>query len=180
MNKYKQFCPIRKSYKQMSKALDVSTVTPNILKQHFNDIAPRYVILTDITYLFYRDCQKCYVSVMKEAYTNEILDYAVSSSMENDLVLDTVKMCMSNHKHEIPQNTLIHSDKTFIIKLIHLNSYYIIISYDILCLGKHIAWDNAPQKSFFVNDFIIFIKLRFFHIKMVTNLLKLVTIFYFL
>ena len=30
------------------------------------------------------------------------------------------------------------------------------------------------------NDFIIFINLRSFHIKMVTNLLMLVTIFYFL
>ena len=106
MNKYGLVCPIRKPnpYKQAIKALEENAVVSNIVKRHFKDMGPRYVILTDITYLFYGNCRKCYVSVMKDAYTNEILGYAVSSSMEEDFVLDTVKMCMSNHKHEIPQN----------------------------------------------------------------------------
>jgi len=151
MNKYKLFCPIRKinPYKQMAKALDESTVAPNVLKRHFKDMGPRYVILTDITYLFYGNCQKCYVSVMKDAYTNEILGYAVSSSMEEDFVLDTVKMCMSNHKHEIPQNALIHSDQGFHYKaysfkqLLHDNELRQSMSRKANC------WDNAPQESFF-------------------------------
>jgi len=112
-------------------------------------MGPRYVILTDITYLFYGNCKKCYVSVMKDAYTNEILGYAVSSSMEEDFVLDTVKICMSNHKHEIPQNALIHSDqgihyKAYSFKqLLHDNELRQSMSRKANC------WDNAPQESFF-------------------------------
>lgn len=88
MKKYKLFCPIRKAnpYIKMAKAHEESTVAPNLLKRDFKGKGPRYVILTDITYMFYGNCKKCYVSVMKDAYTNEILAYAISSSMEEDFV----------------------------------------------------------------------------------------------
>ena len=121
-------------------------MVPNMLNRQFKDMGPRYVILTDITYIFYGNCNKCYVSVMKDAYTNEILGYAVSTSMEEDFVLDTVNMCMEKHKREIPQNALVHSDQAFIIKHIHLNSYYMIMSYDNLCLGKRIV-GIMPHKN---------------------------------
>ena len=151
MNKYGLVCPIRKPnpYKQAIKALEENAVVSNIVKRHFKDMGPRFVILTDITYLFYGNCKKCYVSVMKDAYTNEILGYAVSSSMEEDFVLDTVKMCMSNHKHEIPQNALIHSDQG-----IHYKAYSFkqLLPYCELRQSmsrKANCWDNAPQESFF-------------------------------
>ena len=151
MNKYGLVCPIRKPnpYKQAIKAIEENAVVPNILKRHFKDMGPRYVILTDITYLFYGNCKKCYVSVMKDAYTNEILGYTVSSSMEEDFVLETLNICMKNHKHEIPQNALIHSDqgihyKAYSFKnLIHDNELRQSMSRKANC------WDNAPQESFF-------------------------------
>ena len=151
MNKYNLFCPIRKAnpYKQMAKALGESTVAPNILKRHFKDMGPRYVILTDITYLFYGNCRKCYVSVMKDAYTNEILGYSVSSSMEEDFVLDTVKMCMSNHKHEIPQNALVHSDQGIHYKAYSFKALLHNCELRQSMSRKANCWDNAPQESFF-------------------------------
>ena len=51
---------------------------------------PRKVILTDITYLFYGKGLKAYLSAMKDAYTKQILSYAVSESLEVDFVLETV------------------------------------------------------------------------------------------
>lgn len=151
MKKYNLFCPIRKAnpYTQMAKALEESSVAPNLLKRDFKGKGPRYVILTDITYIFYGNCQKCYVSVMKDAYTNEILGYAVSSSMEEDFVLDTVNMCMKLHKHEIPQNALVHSDQG-----IHYKAYSfkaLLHNYELRqsMSRKANCWDNAPQESFF-------------------------------
>ena len=151
MKKYRLVCPIRKPnpYKKALKSLEENAVVPNILKRQFKDMGPRYVILTDITYIFYGNCNKCYVSVMKDAYTNEILGYAASTSMEEDFVLDTVNMCMEKHKREIPQNALIHSDqgihyKAYSFKnLIHDNELRQSMSRKANC------WDNAPQESFF-------------------------------
>lgn len=151
MNKYGLVCPIRKPnpYKQAIKALEENAVVSNIVKRHFKDMGPRYVILTDITYLFYGNCKKCYVSVMKDAYTNEILGYAVSSSMEEDFVLDTVKMCMSNHKHEIPQNALIHSDQGIHYKAYSFKQLLHDCELRQSMSMKANCWDNAPQESFF-------------------------------
>ncbi len=151
MRKYGLFCPIRKAnpYAQIAKALAESTVAPNLLQREFKENGPRYVILTDITYLFYGHCQKCYVSVMKDSYTNEILGYAISSSLEEDFVLETVNMCMEKHKPEIPQNALVHSDQG-----VHYKAY----SFKILLHDNELrqsmsrkanCWDNAPQESFF-------------------------------
>ena len=151
MNKYGLVCPIRKPnpYKQAIKALEENAVVSNIVKRHFKDMGPRYVILTDITYLFYGNCRKCYVSVMKDAYTNEILGYAVSSSMEEDFVLDTVKMCMSNHKHEIPQNALVHSDQGIHYKAYSFKALLHNCELRQSMSRKANCWDNAPQESFF-------------------------------
>ena len=151
MKKYNLICPIRKAnpYLKMARANDENTVVPNILHREFKENGPRYVILTDITYIFYGDCQKCYVSVMKDAYTNEILGYAISQTMEEDFVLETVKMCLKLHRGEIPQNALVHSDqgihyKAYSFKsLLHNNELRQSMSRKANC------WDNAPQESFF-------------------------------
>ena len=75
MGKYGLFCPIRKPnpYKKMMKALEESTIAPNILERKFREYGPRVVLLTDITYLFYDNHLKCYLSSIKDAYTKEIL-----------------------------------------------------------------------------------------------------------
>ena len=113
MKKYNLFCPIRKPnpYKQAAKNTDENAVVPNYVDRNFKDRGPRFVILTDITYLFYGKCKKCYVSLMKDACTTEILAYAISESLAEDFVLDTVNMLITKHKPEIPQNALVHSDQ---------------------------------------------------------------------
>lgn len=57
----------------MMKALEESTIAPNILERKFREYGPRVVLLTDITYLFYDNHLKCYLSSIKDAYTKEIL-----------------------------------------------------------------------------------------------------------
>lgn len=51
MRKYNLKCPIRKPnpYKQMLKAIEISTVADNLLERKFKEYGPRYVLLTDIS-----------------------------------------------------------------------------------------------------------------------------------
>ena len=55
MKKYGLFCPIRKASpaRRMAKAMKTSNYADNILNRHFEKYGPRYVLETDITYLFY-------------------------------------------------------------------------------------------------------------------------------
>ena len=63
MRKYNLKCPIRKPnpYKKMLKESEVSEVAENLLERKFREYGPRYVLLTDITYLFYGRGNKAYL-----------------------------------------------------------------------------------------------------------------------
>ena len=86
---------------------------------------------------------------MKDAYTNEILAYAISASMEEDFVLATVNMCMKLHKHEIPQNALVHSDQGIHYKAYSFKALLHNCELRQSMSRKANCWDNAPQESFF-------------------------------
>lgn len=151
MKKYGLKCPIRKEnpYRRMAKALKTNNYAENIVNREFKQ-APRKVILTDITYLFYgNDRDKAYLSVMKDSYTNEVLSYVVSDSLEIDFVLETVKKLLIIHGKQLRNDTIIHSDQ---------GCHYTSISFRELLENSELTqsmsrrgncWDNAPQESFF-------------------------------
>ena len=150
MKKYGLFCPIRKPnpYKKMMKTLEESSVAPNLLERKFREYGPRVVLLTDITYLFYANHQKCYLSSIKDAYTKEILAWVLSTNMEEDFVLDTINMLLDNHKKELKTDSIIHSDQGIHYKVISFKN--LIKNNDIRqsMSRKANCWDNAPQESF--------------------------------
>ncbi|MFB5937277.1 IS3 family transposase, partial [Peribacillus frigoritolerans] len=78
--KYSIICPIRKAnpYRRMMKATHEHRVVPNLLKREFKQEVPGEILLTDITYLFYGQGKKAYLSTIKDASTNEIVAYHVS------------------------------------------------------------------------------------------------------
>jgi len=53
MKKYNLFCPIRKAnpYRRMAKALRTNNVADNLLQREFTEHGPRFVLLTEITYI---------------------------------------------------------------------------------------------------------------------------------
>lgn len=151
MKKFNLFCPIRKANpaRRMAKALKTSNYADNILKRHFDEYGPGYVLETDITYLFYgQKRSKAYLSVVKDGFTKQILSYVLSSSLEEDFVLETINQLFENHKHNIHADALIHSDQ---------GAHYTSIRFIDLLKSLEIrqsmsrrgnCWDNAPQKSF--------------------------------
>ena len=150
MNKYGLKCPIRKAnpYRRMAKAMKTDAVADNLLNREFREHGPRKVLLTDITYIpccgvFF------YLSVIKDAYTMQILAYVLSESLEVDFVLETVNILIASHGATLDDETLIHSDQGC-----HYTSkkFREIVSDANLRQSmsrRGNCWDNAPQESFF-------------------------------
>lgn len=150
MKKYKLFCPIRQAnpYRRMAKALKTNNVADNILNREFKDHGPRMVLLTDITYIPYANV-RCYLSVILDAFTKEILAYVLSNSLEIDFVLETINILVKRHGMSLNTNTLVHSDQGC-----HYTSYSFIQILKDKQLRQSMSrkgncWDNAPQESFF-------------------------------
>lgn len=151
MKKYNIICPIRKAepYKQMlKKDLEHRTVE-NKLKRDFKQEKPGKVLLTDITYLSYGYYKRAYLSTIKDASTNEIMAYKVSTSLYLDFVLNTMWDLTKQKEVSIPEDAFVHSDQ---------GSHYTSPTFQSLLkelkLGQSMSrkgncWDNAPQESFF-------------------------------
>lgn len=151
MKKYAIICPIRKPnpYKRMMKATQEHQVLPNLLNRNFKQNKPGKVLLTDITYLFYGQGKKAYLSTIKDGSTNEIMAYHVSDSLKLDIVTDTIHKLKKNRKIKLPKDAFIHSDQG-----VHYTSPIFQKLVKKAGLGQSMSrrgncWDNAPQESFF-------------------------------
>lgn len=151
MQKYGLKCPIRKAnpYRRMAKAMKTNNVSENLVNREFREHGPSTILLTDITYIYYEKRQKAYLSVIKDAYTKQVLAYVASKSLEVDFVLETVNILIQNHGISLNCKTIIHSDQG-----VHYTSH----SFRELLKDKELrqsmsrrgnCWDNAPQESFF-------------------------------
>lgn len=150
MKKYNLFCPIRQAnpYRRMAKALKTNNVADNILNREFKEHGPRMVLLTDITYIPYNNT-RCYLSVILDAFTKEVLSYVLSTSLEVHFVLETVNILIEKHGISLSTETLIHSDQGC-----HYTSYSFIQILKDKQLRQSMSrkgncWDNSPQESFF-------------------------------
>lgn len=151
MKKYNIICPIRKAnpYRRMMKATQEHRVLPNLLKRNFKQNIPGKVLLTDITYLFYGQGKKAYLSTIKDGSTNEIMAYQVSDKITLDIAIDTIQKLKKNRTFKLPKDAFIHSDQ---------GSHYTSPIYQTFVkkfgLSQSMSrrgncWDNAPQESFF-------------------------------
>jgi len=151
MNKFGLKCPIRKAnpYRRMAKAIATNSIASNVVNREFRQ-SPRKVLLTDITYLFFKGGNaKCYLSTILDAYTHEILAYKVSMSFTVNFVLTTVDKLVAEHGSTLDNDTIVHSDQgchytshAFIAKL--KDSEFVQSM-----SRKGNCWDNAPQESFY-------------------------------
>ena len=151
MKKYDIICPYRKAnpYKRIAKATKEHSTVENKLNRNFKVGKAGEILLTDITYLFYGNSEKCYLSAIKDAVTNEVPVWHLSSSLGLDISLQTIKKLKRNKNIKLSSEAYIHSDQgvhytspTF-QKLLKKNK-----------LGQSMSrrgncWDNAPQESFF-------------------------------
>ena len=150
MKKYGLRCHIRRRdpYREMMRDMQTNQIAPNVLDRNFDAYLPREACLTDITYIPYNRTF-CYLSVIKDICTKEILAYVLSPNLKVDFVLRTVELLLKDHGKELTEGTIIHSDqgchytsKRF-IEMLADNEFFQSMSRKANC------WDNAPQESFF-------------------------------
>ena len=150
LKKFDLVCPIRRPnpYRRMAKEMQTSHVAPNVVNREFRIHGARKILLTDITYLFYRG-GKCYLSVVMDAYTKEVLAWCVSESLAVDFVLLTVDRLRQEHGMSLDKKVIVHSDQgchytsnAFIARLRDADFVQSMSA-------KGCCWDNAPQESFF-------------------------------
>lgn len=142
--------PKKDAYKHQATHDHVCTTPKNHVNQDFY-VAPRTIILTDITYLYFgQDRTSFYTCVFKDAYTKEILGYSSSSTMTVALVKEAYNMMMSNHSHQFKRpKVYIHSDQgsqylaTTFKHMLEDDGFIQSVS------GRGNSQDNAPMESFF-------------------------------
>lgn len=115
MNKFGLQAKIRRAqpYRKLLKATQEHKVAPNHLARQFNEEIPQKVFLTDITYLFYRNGQKAYLSAVKDLASREIVAYHVSSSLSLQIVFNTLNELKHQLGETIHPDAMIHSDQGF-------------------------------------------------------------------
>lgn len=150
MHKYNLICPIRQAnpYRRMAAALKTNNVANNLVNREFEEHGPRSILLTDITYIPY-NCTFAYLSTIIDAFTKQVLSYAISDNLKLDFVLLTVEQLIRNHRISLDEETIIHSDQG-----VHYTSYKFIEIVKDSNLRQSMSrrancWDNAPQESFF-------------------------------
>ena len=150
MRKYDLVCPIRAAnpYRRMAKALKTNVVADNHVKREFKEHGPRKVLLTDITYIPVHDWF-CYLSVIIDAYTMQVLAYVLSESLEVDFVLETVNILIRDHGISFDADTYIHSDQGCHYTSVKFRELIKSVDLRQSMSRRGNCWDNAPQESFF-------------------------------
>lgn len=140
-------CIHKRKFKATTQSNHRLPVAANILNRGFSEItAPNQVWLTDITYVS-TDEGFLYLAGVKDAFTCELIGWAMSHRMGKDLVIDALRMAYQRKK---PEAGLIHhSDRgsQYCSRAYQnlLKSYRMIASMS----RKGNCWDNAPMESFF-------------------------------
>ena len=142
--------PRKDAYKNRATHDHETKAPKNLVGQNFK-VAPRQVILTDITYLYYGyDRSLFYLCAFKDAYTTEILGGAISRTMDVSLVKTAYDRMMRDHGSELHEpGVLIHSDQgsqylsTTFKQLLSDDGFLQSVS------RRGNSLDNSPMESFF-------------------------------
>lgn len=142
--------PKKDAYKGKATHFHEFAAKQNHVSQQFK-IRPRMIILTDITYLYYGPQRTlCYLCVFKDAYTAEILGYAVRSDMSVTLIREAYDMMIAHHGEELKEPSVyLHSDQgsqylsTKFQQLLSDDGFIQSMS------ARGNSQDNAPMESFF-------------------------------
>lgn len=150
MRKYGLLSPVRRPnpYKRIMKATQEHRVHQNHVNRQFKRETPGQILLTDITYLKYRN-RHLYLSTILDSSTNEIVAYKVSDNLKIDFVLETLDV-LTLHPHiEITETTVIHSDQGAHYTSPKFSKKVKELKMKQSMSRKGNCWDNAPQESFF-------------------------------
>ncbi|WP_019779128.1 IS3 family transposase, partial [Streptococcus sobrinus] len=151
MRKYNLVTKVRRAnpYKQLAKATQEHKTCPNLLERQFNQEEPEKIMLTDITYLFYGNGKKAYLSCVKDGATREILAYYVSPSLQMNIVYQTLENLQERLDHIIHPEAILHSDQGVHYTHPEFQKQVRELGIRQSMSRRGNCLDNAPMESFF-------------------------------
>jgi transposase InsO family protein len=96
--------------RRAQKAMKTTNYFKNILDRKFIRDTPNEAICTDISYFFYGNNKKAYLSMFIDATTKKVLKYYVNDTMTVDLATTPLKQLLESDIKLSP-NVLVHSDQ---------------------------------------------------------------------
>lgn len=151
MKKYNLLCKIRVAnpYKQIAKATQEHKTCANKLDRQFDQQEPHKVLLTDITYIYFKNGRKAYLSVVKDGASREALAYHLSTSLKMDIVYTTLDK-LSEREDFIPHpDCILHSDQGVHYTHPEYRKRVSKLGITQSMSRRGNCWDNAPMESFF-------------------------------
>lgn len=149
MKKYDLLAKIRgkNPYKQIQHKTQEHSTKPNILQRQFRWITPLTKLGTDISYVKLQQVW-CYLSIVKDMITGEILSHSLSKTLNMWATLTTIQCLKMKYGTQLG-STLLHSDQwwhyTHPSYQAKLKDMWIIQSMS----RKGNCLDNAVTESFF-------------------------------
>ena len=149
MNKYELYVKIRRRnpYKMIMKKTQEHRTCANILNREFKQNIPGKVLCTDITYMYYGQGQKAYLSAIKDIASKEMVSWQLSRNLTMQFVLNSIENL--KNIETVHEKTIIHSDQG-----LHYTNPQFIKKVKKLKLTQSMSRkgnciDNAPIESFF-------------------------------
>jgi len=151
MKKYGLITKVRraKPYAKILRANHEHKTLPDLLKREFKQEQIQKVLLTDITYLYYNNGQKAYLSTVKDVASKEIIAYYLSQGLDMSIVLKTLDRLEYKLNLEDNSDTIIHSDQGFHYTNADFQSRVKELGLTQSMSRKGNCLDNAPMESFF-------------------------------
>lgn len=137
----------KKAYINLPTPEDVNV--PNLLARHFATPIPDEVYSTDMTYLFYGNGSRAYLSATKDLATNEVVSYRLMRTPSLSHFGEEFKILLEGLPAQKREKLLIHSDQGF--QYTHESFRNLLKSYGVTqsMSRKGNCLDNAPIESFF-------------------------------
>ena len=151
MKKFALVTKVRKAkpYSKILRAAKEHRTVKNLLNRNFDEKTPRKVLLTDITYLYYSNGQRAYLSAVRDLASSEILVYYLSTSIDMEIAYKTLDRLEVVLGETLQPDVMLHSDQgvhytnpSFQNKLKSMG-----ITQSMSRKGN--CLDNAPMESFF-------------------------------
>lgn len=139
----------RNPYKDIPLKSREHKTVPNLLSREFYAPLPDSIYSTDMTYLYYGNCEKAYLSATKDLCTNEVVSSHLMKTPTVDSFVSEFKGLLSKLPDEKRKDLIIHSDQGFqythpsFQELLKKEGVKQSMSRQGNCL------DNAPIESFF-------------------------------
>ncbi len=122
---------------------------PNLLKREFITPIPDEVYSTDMTYLYYGEGKKAYLSATKDLATNEIVSYRLMRVPAVSQFTEEFETLLKSLSPEKRSHLRIHSDQGF--QYTHTAFRELLTKYGVIqsMSRRGNCLDNAPIESFF-------------------------------